>query len=221
MLVRDRMTRHPITVTEDTPVDKALHLMREEKVRRFPVLDKRGKLVGIVSEKDLLYASPSPATSLAIYEIPYLLSKIKMHDLMTKEVITVTEDTTLEEAARIMADNKIGGLPVVRDDKLVGIITETDLFKTFLELFGAREESVRLSMLVPKKKGTLAKIASKVAEMGGNFVALGTIMGEDPTNCQLTIKVTDLSKEALVSAMENLGLEILDARFYSLPSCED
>ena len=221
MLVRDRMTPRPITVTEDIGVDKALRLMHDESIRRLPVVDKHGKLVGIVSELDLLKVSPSPATTLSIYEIPYLLSKIKMHDLMTKEVITVTEDTTLEEAARIMADNKIGGLPVVRDDKLVGIITETDLFKTFLELFGAREESVRLSMLVPKKKGTLAKIASKVAEMGGNFVALGTIMGEDPTNCQLTIKVTDLSKEALVSAMENLGLEILDARFYSLPSCED
>jgi len=208
-------------VTEDTPVDKALALMRREKVRRFPVLDKHGKLVGIVSEKDLLYASPSPATSLAIYEIPYLLSKIKMRDIMAKEVITVTEDTPLEEAARIMADNKIGGLPVVRDDKLVGIITETDLFKIFLELFGAREEAVRLTMLVPEERGTLARIAGTVAKMGGNFVALGTIMGEDPTNRELTIKVADVSEEQLVSAMEGLGLKILDARFCSSPSCED
>jgi len=215
------MTKRPITVTADTSIDKALQLMREEKVRRFPVLDKHGKLVGIVSEKDLLYASPSPATSLSIYEIPYLLSKVKMRDVMTKKVITVGADTPLEEAARIMADNKIGGLPVMRDDKLVGIITETDLFKTFLELLGAREESVRLSMLVPEKKGTLAKIASTVADMGGNFIALGTIMGEDPTNRQLTIKVTDVPKEQLVSAMEDLGMKVLDARFCSLPACGD
>jgi len=221
MLVGDRMTKRPITVTADTSIDKALQLMREEKVRRFPVLDKHGKLVGIVSEKDLLYASPSPATSLSIYEIPYLLSKVKMRDVMTKKVITVGADTPLEEAARIMADNKIGGLPVMRDDKLVGIITETDLFKTFLELLGAREESVRLSMLVPEKKGTLAKIASTVADMGGNFIALGTIMGEDPTNRQLTIKVTDVPKEQLVSAMEDLGMKVLDARFCSLPACGD
>jgi len=221
MLVGDRMTKRPITVTADTSIDKALQLMREERVRRFPVLDKHGKLVGIVSEKDLLYASPSPATSLSIYEIPYLLSKVKVRDVMTKKVITVGEDTPLEEAARIMADNKIGGLPVMRDDKLVGIITETDLFKTFLELLGAREESVRLSMLVPEEKGTLAKIASTVAEMGGNFIALGTIMGEDPTNRQLTIKVTDVPEEQLVSAMEGLGMKVLDARFCSLPSCGD
>ena len=221
MLVKDRMTKRPITVHEDTSVDKALQLMREEKVRRFPVVDKHGKLVGIISEKDLLYASPSPATSLSIYEIPYLLSKIKVRDLMTQDVITVTENTPLEDAARIMADNKIGGLPVMRDTKLVGIITETDLFKVFLELLGAREDGVRLSLLVPQEKGTLAKIAGKVAEMGGNFVALGTIMGEDPTNRQLTIKVTDVSEEHLVSAMEGLGLRTLDARTCTLGRCEE
>ena len=212
MLVGDRMTKRPITVTDDTSIDKALALMREVQVRRFPVLDKHGKLVGIVSEKDLLYASPSPATSLSIYEIPYLLSKIKMHNLMTKDVITVTEDTPLEEAARIMADNKIGGLPVMRDDKLVGIITETDMFKVFLELFGAREEGIRLSMLVPEQKGTLAKIAGAIAEIGGNILALGTIKGEDPTNYQLTVKVADVPLEQLVSTMEDLDLKMLDMR---------
>ena len=221
MLVGDRMTKRPITLTEDTSIDKALRLMREEKVRRFPVLDKHGHMVGIVAEKDLLYASPSPATSLSIYEIPYLLSKIKMHNLMTKEVITVTEDTPLEEAARIMADNKIGGMPVMREGKLVGIITETDMFKVFLELFGAREEGVRLTMLVPGEKGTLAKISGKIAELDGNILALGTIMGEDPTNYKLTVKVADVPQEQLVSAMNTLGLEILDERYCTLPSRED
>jgi len=136
-------------------------------------------------------------------------------------VVTVTEDMPLEEAALIMAENKIGGMPVMRGDKLVGIITETDLFKIFLEMLGAREEGVRLSMLVPEETGMLAKIAGKVAEMGGNIVAQGTIMGEDPTNRQLTIKVTDVSEEQLVSAMEELGLKILDARYCTLPGCAD
>jgi acetoin utilization protein AcuB len=120
------MTKRPITITEDTGIDKALELMHSEKVRRLPVLNKHGQLVGIVSELDLLKASPSQATSLSIYELPYLLSKIKMRDIMTKDVVTVTEDMPLEEAALIMAENKIGGLPVMRGDKLVGIITETD-----------------------------------------------------------------------------------------------
>jgi acetoin utilization protein AcuB len=215
------MTKRPITITEDTGIDKALELMHSEKVRRLPVLNKHGQLVGIVSELDLLKASPSPATSLSIYELPYLLSRIKMRDIMTKDVVTATEDMPLEEAALIMAENKIGGLPVMRGDKLVGIITETDLFKIFLEMLGAREEGVRLSMLVPEEKGMLAKIAGKVAEMGGNFVAQGTIMGEDPTNRQLTIKVTDVPEGQLVSAMEELGLKILDARYCTLPGCAD
>jgi acetoin utilization protein AcuB len=131
MLVHERMSKHPITITEDTPINQAIKVMRDEKVRRLPVLSKKGELVGIVSEKDLLYASPSPATSLSIYELHYLVSKITVGRVMTKGVITVSEHTPLEEAARIMADNKIGGLPVVRDGKLVGIITESDLFKIF------------------------------------------------------------------------------------------
>jgi acetoin utilization protein AcuB len=213
------MTERPITVSEDASVDKALELMDSENVRRLPVVDRHGQMVGIVSELDLLKVSPSPATSLSIYEIPYLLSKIKMRDIMAKEVITVTEDTPLEEAARIMSDNKIGGLPVMRDDKLVGIITETDLFKVFLEMLGARQDGVRLSMLIPEEKGTLTKIAGKVSELGGNFIALGSIMGVDPTNRQLTIKVADVTQEELVSAMEALGLKVLDARYCTLVSC--
>jgi acetoin utilization protein AcuB len=220
MLVGDRMTKRPVTISEDASIDRGLELMRSEKVRRLPVLGKHDKLVGIVSEKDLLYASPSPATSLSIYEIPYLLSKIKMRDIMTREVITVTENTPLEEAARIMADRKVGGLPVMRDDKLVGIITETDMFKIFLEMLGAREAGVRLALLVPNEKGTLAKIAGKIAELGGNILAQGTIMGDDPTNRELTLKVADVSQEQLVSAMERLGLKILDARYCNTPACD-
>jgi acetoin utilization protein AcuB len=214
------MTKRPVTISEDASIDRGLELMRSEKVRRLPVLGKHDKLVGIVSEKDLLYASPSPATSLSIYEIPYLLSKIKMRDIMTREVITVTENTPLEEAARIMADRKVGGLPVMRDDKLVGIITETDMFKIFLEMMGAREAGVRLALLVPNEKGTLAKIAGKIAELGGNILAQGTIMGDDPTNRELTLKVADVSQEQLVSAMERLGLKILDARYCNTPACD-
>ncbi|MCR4405340.1 MAG: CBS domain-containing protein [Anaerolineae bacterium] len=212
MLVYDRMSRHPITVNPDVPIDEALHIMRENKVRRLPVVDKQGKLVGIVSEKDLLYASPSPATSLSIHEIHYLVSKIKVADVMTKEVITVGENAPLEEAARIMADHKIGGLPVMRDGTLVGIITETDLFKIFLELLGAREEGVRLTMLIPERPGTLATITRNIAEMGGNIVSLGTFLGEDPTNRLITVKVAGVPQEELVRNMTALGMEIVDAR---------
>jgi acetoin utilization protein AcuB len=212
MLVGERMTKRPITTAPDTPIDDALKLMRESKVRRLPVVDKKGKLVGIVAEKDLLYVSPSPATSLSIYELHYLISKIKVQDVMTKDVITVTEYTPLEEAARIMADNKIGSLPVMRDDRLVGIVTETDLFCIFLELLGAREKGTRLTMLVPEQKGMLANLTHDIAEMGGNIVSLGTFLGEDPTNRLITVKVSGIGRDKLVSAMEALGMEVVDVR---------
>jgi acetoin utilization protein AcuB len=212
MLVGERMTQRPVTVTEDTPVGRALEMMRREKVRRFPVVDKHGKLEGIVSEEDLVYAAPSPATTLSIFEIHTLLARVKVSDVMTREVVTVSEDTPLEEAARIMADNGVGGLPVMRDDLLVGIITETDIFKVFLEMLGGRDDGIRLSVQVPHEKGVLAKIASEIAGMGGNIVALGTVHGDDPAHYRLTFKVADVSQDQLVAAMKNLDLEVLDAR---------
>ena len=170
MLVGERMSYPVISISPDMPIIDVLNLMKRERIRRTPVI-KDGKLVGIVSDKDLLNASPSPATSLSIWELNYLLSKIKVSDVMTKKVLTVTEDTPIEEAARIMADNKIGGLPVMRADQVVGIITETDLFKMFLELMGAREAGVRTTVLVLDQPGQLAKLTGAIARQGGNIIA--------------------------------------------------
>src|SRR5512147_2159437 len=132
MFVGERMSRPVISVSPNEPINEVLAMFRKEHIRRAPVM-KQGKLVGIVSERDLLNASPSPVTTLSVWEMNYLISKVKVKDVMTKKVITIGSDTTIEEAARIMADKKIGGLPVVSGDKVVGIITETDLFTTFLE----------------------------------------------------------------------------------------
>jgi acetoin utilization protein AcuB len=212
MLVNERMSKRPITITEDTPVDEALKFMRDEKVRRLPVLDKKGEMVGIVSERDLLYVSPSPATSLSIFEIHYLLSQLEVGEIMTRDVITVSEYTPLEEAARIMDDNKIGGLPVTRDGKLVGIITESDLFKIFVEILGSRDKGVRLSMLVSDQPGILADITRAIADMGGNIISLGTFLGEDPTNRLITVKVAGVAEDELVAEMEPVVLKVTDAR---------
>jgi len=137
MLIKDRMTRPPITAPPEMPIQEALKLMRERGIRRLPVVDKKGKLIGIVSDRDLLHASPSDATSLSVWELNYLLSKVTLKDVMTKNVITVTPETPVQEAARIMADKKIGGLPVMQAGKVVGVITETDLFRVLLELLPA------------------------------------------------------------------------------------
>jgi acetoin utilization protein AcuB len=196
MLVIERMTPPPATITGETSVEEALGIIQEHKLRHLPVLDEGGRLVGIVSEKDLLRADGDS----------------RVEKVMTREVITVTEYTALEEAARIMADHRISSLPVMRDGKLVGIITETDLFYIFLELLGARQKGVRLTMLVPEERGMLASLTGEIAHMGGNILALGTFMGEDPTNRMVTVKVADAPTEKLVAIMEALGMEIVDYR---------
>jgi acetoin utilization protein AcuB len=163
MQVKDRMTPNPVTVTEDSSFEDALHLMKEKKVRRLPVVDKKGRLVGIVADKDLFSASPSPATSLSVFEVHYLLSKMKMKSLMTKRLITVGIDCPLEEAARIMVDHKIGSLPVLKENKLVGIITETDIFKTFVEILGGRDKGLRLTLDVTEKKGLWPALPTRLS----------------------------------------------------------
>ncbi len=212
MLVGSRMTPDPITISDDAAIDDALKLMRDKNVRRLPVVDKKGKLVGIVAEKDVLYASPSPATSLSIHEIHYLVSRIKVSEIMTKNVITVTDDTPLEEAARMMADNQIGALPVVHDGELRGIITETDLFKIFLELLGARERGVRLTVKVPERKGMLRLITGTISRLEGHVLALTTWAGEEPGTRIVTVKVSGVDREKLVSNVDQLGIEFLDVR---------
>jgi acetoin utilization protein AcuB len=212
MLVYERMSRHPMTVSPNTPVEQALKRMRDQKVRRFPVVDDEGALVGIVSDKDLLYAAPSPATSLSIYELHYLYSRITVSQVMARDVITVEESDPIEEAARIMVDNKIGGLPVMREGKLVGIITETDIFKTLMEMMGARDSGVRLTLLTPEIKGQLAALTGAVAELGGNIISLGTFWGKDASSAVITMKVTGVKMDALIERIKPLVLEFIDAR---------
>ena len=212
MLVRERMTPNPITVTEDTSMHDALRLMRERRIRRLPVVDRQGNLIGMVSEKDLLYASPSPATSLSVFEINYLISQINVGQLMNREPITIEEDCPLEEAARIMADSRVSGLPVMRAGKLVGIITETDLFKIFLELLGARERGLRLTLLVPNRRGILASLTGTISSLGGDIVTLGTFNGAEPGKGLITIKVREVDRQKLLEALPGLGVEVVDVR---------
>lgn len=212
MLVSEPMTPNPVTVSPDTPVTEALRLMREKKVRRFPVLDAGGKLVGIVSDKDLLHAAPSPATTLAVWEIPELLSKIRVEHVMTRNVITVQESTPLEEAARIMADNKVGGLPVMHGDKLVGIITETDLFKSLLELLGGRRSGVRVTVAVNDAKGVFAKVTTAIAAAGGDIVGVGAREMPGSGKWEVMVKVQDVGKDQLIAALRPVVTDILDVR---------
>jgi acetoin utilization protein AcuB len=211
MLVGERMKHPVITIPPDMPIVEALNLMKRERIRRTPVI-KDSKLVGIVSDKDLLNASPSPATSLSVWEMNYLLSKILVKDVMTKKVLTVDEDTPIEEAARIMADNKIGGLPVMRGEHVAGIITETDLFKIFLELMGAREMGVRVTAIIEDVRGTLAALTGAIASAGGDFVAFGQFAGEESATRLLTFKIQGLDPAQVQEIITPLVRKVTDIR---------
>ena len=212
MIIERRMTRNPVTASPDMSVSEASALMKREKVHRLPVLDKDKKLVGIITEKDILYASPSPVSTLSIHEMAYLLSQLTVKKLMTRDVVTIDKNITVEEAARLMVDQDLSSLPVLENGKLIGIASKSDLFKILLELFGARHYGVRLSFLVEDKPGTIATITSLLASNNIDIIAMGTFMGTDSTNAICTIKMQGISMEKAVDLIKPMVLEILDVR---------
>lgn len=212
MTIKSVMTENPFTVLPSDPVTDAQTIMRREKIHRLPVLDNANKLVGIVSEKDLLYATPSPATTLNVYEMSNLLSKLHVDSVMTKEVITVHSDTLVEDAARLLVDNNIGGLPVVDDGKLVGIVTESDLFRLLIDLFGTRKKGVRATLRVPERPGELADTMKAISDAGGNVISLGTFSGSDVTNAVMIVKVEGVGRDRLLEILKPLVEEVMDVR---------
>jgi acetoin utilization protein AcuB len=207
------MSKHPLTIGMSQTVSETHKYMQEQNVRHLPVVDKDGAMVGLVTEDDLLKAEPSSATSLSVWEIHSLLNRVTAKNVMTRDVITTTEDTPIEEAAHQMLDHKIGCLPVMRDGKLVGIITESDIFRTFMELFSARQKGLRITLEVPDREGELAKVAVAIADQGGYVAACGTFMAEDPTKWGLVFKVRNVDREILLQALSEIeGHSILDIR---------
>ena len=211
MLIKERMSHPVISLPPDMPVHDARNLFSQEGIRRAPVV-KNGELIGIVSKQDLIDASPTKATSLSRWEINYLLSKLTVSEIMTKEVITIDESMPIEQAARIMVDEKIGGVPVTRNGKVAGMITETDLFKVFLEMMGAREVGIRVTALVDDQPGVLNKITSAVAKSGGSFISFGQFAGEDVATKLITFKVADAKEEDVKEAIKDIAKEIWDIR---------
>jgi acetoin utilization protein AcuB len=220
MLVKDRMTRNPVTITPDTPFPEALRIIHESRFRHLPVVDEEGKAVGIVTEADLLRASPSSATSLSIYEVNYLLANLRIREVMSSPPITVPEDSPLEEAARTMVENSIGCLLVMHEDPstvseaasgqaLVGVITETDIFKGFVEILGGRGASLRITLQVPDVPGELARLATVIADLGGNLCSVAAFRSEDPERVYLTFRLKDLDEDVLLSALEEMGEEVV------------
>jgi acetoin utilization protein AcuB len=180
MLVEKWMTKTPVTVNEGDSLATAIRLLKDKKIRRLPVL-KEGKLVGIVSDRDLKEASPSRATSLDIWELHFLLEKLTVGEVMTKKVITITPETTIERAALVMMEKKIGGLPVLNAEKrLVGILTEDDVFRALVEVTGIQKGKTRISLLIPDRPGSIKDVADICREKGGRIVSILTSYAKVP-----------------------------------------
>lgn len=220
MLVKDRMTSQPlVVVTPDTPIIEAQHLMQKHNIRHIPVVTKHQNLVGLLTRETMLQAVPWSAASLSVLETQYILSKITAGKVMICDVMSVTEDVPVEEAARIMVDNKIGCLPVLREGALVGIITDIDLLSTTMEMLGARRSGLRLSVVVPNRVGEIARLSTAVAGIGGNLTAFGTWESEldsssgVPRKMGIVMRVDRISKEQLAAAIKKLPeVEILNLR---------
>jgi acetoin utilization protein AcuB len=207
------MSRYPLTISPDESLSDAHKYMLDQKVRHLPVVKSDDKMIGLIAEDDLLKAEPSSATSLSVWEIHYLLMEVKVKAVMVKNVITTSEDTPIEEAAHLMLDHKIGCLPVMRDDKLVGIITESDIFRTFMELFAAREKGLRITLECPNKSGELAKITKAVADEGGYISACGTFQLDDTAKGSVILKVRKVDSKILSDALSKIeGSKIIDIR---------
>ena len=174
MFVKDQMTVNPVTVTSATTIADAAELMKKHRFRRLPVVDI-GKLVGIVTDRDLRKASPSSATTLSVHEVDYLLSKALIKDIMTKKVLSIGSEATIEEAALVMYNNRIGGVPVVdKNQDLVGIITETDIFKCLVDIMGLPSGTTRVTIRVPDKAGVITEITGIYADLGINITSMAS-----------------------------------------------
>ena len=208
MFVINRMTKNPMTVTADTKVDEVAHLMKKHNSRRLPVVDD-GKLVGFLSDSDLMRVAPSPATTLSRYEINSLLAKICVRDIMKKDVVSVNVGATIEEAALIMYKNKIGGMPVVSNmGAVVGVITETDIFKTFVDVMGLADGKTRITLEVTDKIGVVKDIAEIFGQAGVSIDSLITCKKED-NKYEIVIRGDITNIDDIKAKLEAKGYKVI------------
>ncbi len=207
MFVKTYMTTNPVFVSPDDNFHQAMHILRKQGVRHLPVVNKN-QLVGVVVEKDLLSNQPSPATSLSLYEIYSLLETLQVSQIMSSPAIAVNSDCPLEEAARIMVENQISCLPVMEGEALVGIITETDVFKALVEILGGDEKGLRFILRLPDQVGQLALIANRIADAGANILSITNTGVHGDGFAEVMIKTTGAKKEDFLNLVEGTDVVI-------------
>ncbi len=209
MLVKNYMQTKVLTVQEDSTFEDVIQLMKRHKIRHVPVV-REGKVVGFITESDVRRASASPASSLSVYELNYLLEKIKVRDIMTPEVVTASPDMTLEEAALIMRNHKFGGLPVVEEDgRLVGIITLTDIVDVFLDVMGVGDRGIRLTIDVADVPGQIFRLAKIINRYKVNIQSIVASHHPQPGMRRVVIRIQCADEgDEIVKAIESEGFEV-------------
>jgi acetoin utilization protein AcuB len=211
MRIKDVMTKNPITVQPDTLVLEAQKIMKENNIRRLPVVEK-GKLVGIITKHDLLEAAPSPATSLSVYELNYLLSKMKVKEIMKKNPVTITPDTLFEDALRIGQEKKIGSFPVVENGKLVGIATESDIVRFLIHTLGIHEEGSRIEIVgLGEKLGELEKAISIVNQHGTIILSMISLSRPEKKDWMIILRLKTSDPDPIVQDFKKAGFKVTRA----------
>jgi len=211
MNVAKRMKRNPVVVDEGDSMKKAMDLLKEHEIRHLPVLRDGERLVGILSERDIKQASPSPATALEIREIYYLLDKVKVKQIMTRRPYTVSSSAPIEEAALIIREKKIGCLPVVDEGKLVGILTETDIIDSFIEAMGVSGPGYRIEIALPNKPGMLFEVLKLLKDFEVNIVSVATSPNDDPGRKVFVLRIETRNYKVVKAAIKKSGFDLLSA----------
>ncbi len=206
MLVKEWMAKSPLVIEENTSIIKATQLMKENKIRRIPVV-KDGRLVGIVTDRDLKDATPSKTTTLDMHELYYLLSEIKVKDIMTSNPITLRETDSVERAAAIMLKDKISGLPVANDDnEVVGIITQTDILKVMISISGIYHSPIQIAVELEDKSGALHELLVAMREEGARIVSVLTSKENVPEGFrEVYIRIQDMKDNEIDRLKDNIG----------------
>jgi acetoin utilization protein AcuB len=193
----------------DTNINEAFSLMKENNIRRLPVVDK-GKVIGIITMSDLNQAAPSSATTLSIHELNYLLAKTKIKDVIAKKqnLITIGPNDYIEIAAKLMRENRISGLPVIENNQLVGIVTETDIFDAFIDILGVRKTHSRIDLYTTDRQGLIAEITGIVAERGKNILNTVVYFDEKIGKLKMILRIEELHCEDVIDELKNRGYEV-------------
>jgi acetoin utilization protein AcuB len=207
MFVKDRMSSNLVTTTESTPIVEAGEVMRKNGFARMPVV-RDGKLVGIITREDLLKVSPSAATTLSVWELNYVLSKLTVKDAMTQDPVTIGSEATIEEAALLMRTRDIGALPVVDGDRLVGLITESDIFDAFVDLMGLKDTGTRLVVDIEDRVGGIADLTEIIKGQGLNIISLA-IFHRRSNFAECVIRLDSTQSEPLIQVLTGKGYKVL------------